>query len=140
MFVFVFVLWHSIIFPDCQKYLNFVQNDGFIQSSFAMQSYGKQARKPRSYASSKLRLTDLPTGVKCRATSVAKKNTYKKEKGRGVLITGRYLEIVSHQFSTRQTTQCQGLKTHIFVNLTFFKGPNHLFYLFSQHIICPMEQ
>ena len=36
----------------------------------------KQARKPRSYASSKLRLTDslthLLTGVKCRATSVAK--------------------------------------------------------------------
>ena len=34
----------------------------------------KQARKPRSYASSKLRLTDSPTGVKCRATSVAKKH------------------------------------------------------------------
>ena len=37
----------------------------------------KQARKPRSYASPKLRPTDLPTylltGVKCRATSVAKK-------------------------------------------------------------------
>ena len=37
----------------------------------------KQARKPRSYASPKLRLTDsltdLLTGVKCRATSVAKK-------------------------------------------------------------------
>ena len=32
----------------------------------------KQARKAPSYASSKLRLTDLPTGVKCRATSVAK--------------------------------------------------------------------
>ena len=33
----------------------------------------KQARKPRSYASPKLcRLTDLLTGVKCRATSVAK--------------------------------------------------------------------
>ena len=38
----------------------------------------KQARKPRSHASPKLRLTDslthLLTGVKCRATSVAKKN------------------------------------------------------------------
>ena len=38
----------------------------------------KQARKPRSYASPKLRLTDsltdLLTGVKCRATSVAKKS------------------------------------------------------------------
>ena len=39
----------------------------------------KQARKPRSYASPKLcplthSLTDLLTGVKCRATSVAKKN------------------------------------------------------------------
>ena len=33
----------------------------------------KQARKSRSYASLKLRLTDLLTGVKCRATSVAKK-------------------------------------------------------------------
>ena len=37
----------------------------------------KQARKPRSYASPKLRpthsLTHLLTGVKCRATSVAKK-------------------------------------------------------------------
>ena len=36
----------------------------------------KQARKPRSYTSPKLRLTDslthLLTGVKCRATSVAK--------------------------------------------------------------------
>ena len=31
-----------------------------------------QARKPRSYASPKLRLTYLLTGVKCRATSVAK--------------------------------------------------------------------
>ena len=39
----------------------------------------KQARKPRSYASPKLRLTDslthLLTGVKCRATSVAKKKS-----------------------------------------------------------------
>ena len=39
----------------------------------------KQARKPRSYASPKLRLTYrltyLLTGVKCRATSVAKNNT-----------------------------------------------------------------
>ena len=38
----------------------------------------QQARKPRSYASPKLRnydwLTDLLTGVKCRATSVAKNN------------------------------------------------------------------
>ena len=39
----------------------------------------KQARKPRSYASPKLcppthLLTDLLTGVKCRATSVAKNN------------------------------------------------------------------
>ena len=32
----------------------------------------KQARKPRSYASSKLRLTYRLTGVECRATSVAK--------------------------------------------------------------------
>ena len=31
----------------------------------------KQARKPRSYASSKLRLNYSLTGVKCRATSVA---------------------------------------------------------------------
>ena len=41
----------------------------------------KQARKPRSYASLKLRLTDsltdLLTGVKCRATSVANKKGYK---------------------------------------------------------------
>ena len=35
--------------------------------------YTKQARKPRSYASSKLRACLLLTGVKCRATSVAKK-------------------------------------------------------------------
>ena len=33
----------------------------------------KQARKPRSYASSKLSLTYSRTGVRCRATSVAKK-------------------------------------------------------------------
>ena len=33
----------------------------------------KQARKAPSYASSKLRLTQRLTGVKCRATSVAKK-------------------------------------------------------------------
>ena len=33
---------------------------------------GEQARKPRSYASSKLWLTRSLTGVKCRATSVAK--------------------------------------------------------------------
>ena len=32
----------------------------------------KHARKSRSYASSKLRLTHWLTGVKCRATSVAK--------------------------------------------------------------------
>ena len=32
----------------------------------------KQARKPRSYASSKLLPTHSLTGVKCRATSVAK--------------------------------------------------------------------
>ena len=32
----------------------------------------EQARKPRSYASSKLRACHLLTGVKCRATSVAK--------------------------------------------------------------------
>jgi len=33
----------------------------------------QQARKPQSYASPKLRLTDLLSGVECRATSVAKK-------------------------------------------------------------------
>ena len=38
-----------------------------------IQNTTKQARKPRSYASPKLRLTHLLTGVKCRATSVAKK-------------------------------------------------------------------
>ena len=32
----------------------------------------KQACKPRSYASLKLRLTDLLSGAECRATSVAK--------------------------------------------------------------------
>ena len=32
----------------------------------------KQARKPRNYASSKLRPTKLLAGVKCRVTSVAK--------------------------------------------------------------------
>ena len=36
----------------------------------------EQARKPRSYASPKLRLTHLLTGVKCRATSVAKNTLY----------------------------------------------------------------
>ena len=34
--------------------------------------FRKQARKPRSYASLKLRLTHSLTGVKSRATSVAK--------------------------------------------------------------------
>ena len=38
----------------------------------------EQARKPRSYASSKLRPTESLTGVKCRATSVAKKNVCRK--------------------------------------------------------------
>ena len=46
-------------------------------SQYAVLVYTQQARKPRSYASPKLRPTDLPTylltGVKCRATSVAKK-------------------------------------------------------------------
>ena len=45
-----------------------------------MEFLQKQARKPRSYASPKLRLTDslthLLTGVKCRATSVAKNRKY----------------------------------------------------------------
>ena len=36
----------------------------------------EQARKPRSYASLKLRPGDLLTGVKCRATSVAKNHRY----------------------------------------------------------------
>ena len=40
----------------------------------------KQARKPRSYASSKLRLNYSLTGVKCRATSVAKKFWFRKDK------------------------------------------------------------
>ena len=40
--------------------------------------YFQQARKAPSYASSKLRLTHLLTGVKCRATSVAKKKVESK--------------------------------------------------------------
>ena len=48
-----------------------------IEQTNILRREKKQARKPRSYASSKLRLTDsltdLLTGVKCRATSVAKK-------------------------------------------------------------------
>ena len=44
----------------------------------------EQARKPRSYASPKLRpthsLTYLLTGVKCRATSVAKKSPFNTER------------------------------------------------------------
>ena len=43
-----------------------------------MLSHSKQARKPRSYASPKLSLTDSPTGVKCRATSVAKNQNRKQ--------------------------------------------------------------
>ena len=35
----------------------------------------KQAIKPRNYASLKLILIDLITGVKCRATSVAKRRS-----------------------------------------------------------------
>ena len=38
----------------------------------------KQACKPRSYVSSKLQLTYLLTGVKCRAASIARKTTKKK--------------------------------------------------------------
>ena len=38
----------------------------------------QQARKPRSYASPKLRPTDPLTGVKCRATSVAKNINIKR--------------------------------------------------------------
>ena len=40
-----------------------------------LERFKKQARKPRSYASSKLRLTDRLAGLKCRATSVVKKKT-----------------------------------------------------------------
>ena len=88
----------------------------------------KQARKllatlVRNYDLLTRSLAHSLTGVKCRATSVAKKNTYEKEKGRGVLIMGRYIKnmIVSYQFSKSRTTQYQGLKTHIFANLTFLK-------------------
>ena len=35
-----------------------------------LEGFEKQTRKPRSYASPKLRPTHLLTGVKCRATSV----------------------------------------------------------------------
>ena len=38
----------------------------------------KQARKAPSYASLKLRLTNLPTGMKCRATSLAKKRNWRR--------------------------------------------------------------
>ena len=47
---------------------------------FTDQQIRKQARQPRSYASSKLqlndRLTDSLTGVKCRATSVARNGLF----------------------------------------------------------------
>ena len=51
------------------------QNIDIGQSFFCKQNHSKskQARKAPSYASSKLRLTHSLTGVKCRATSVAKK-------------------------------------------------------------------
>ena len=50
----------------------------------------KQARKPRSYASPKLcppthSLTHLLTGVKCRATSVAKNNLWNNKKPKYVV-------------------------------------------------------
>ena len=45
-----------------------------------MWSHAKQARKPRSYDSPKLWPSDLLTGVKCRATSVAK-NQWKGSNG-----------------------------------------------------------
>ena len=51
---------------------NYVQNMLRFESKMS-QNFAVYTRKPRSYASSKLRLTDLLTGVKCRATTVAKK-------------------------------------------------------------------
>ena len=45
-------------------------------SMLQMNIFTKTSSQAPSYASSKLRPTDLLTGVKCRATSVAKNNSY----------------------------------------------------------------
>ena len=63
-----FLLW-----PDTYLYCNstyhLMPNK---KAPIFVKGVAKQARKPRSYASSKLRACHLLTGVKCRATSVAK--------------------------------------------------------------------
>ena len=72
--------------------------------------------KPRSYASPKLcRLTDLLTGVKCRATSVAKKLVPEKSIGTGIgkiWYRKKVSEPVSEKFGTGKSL---GTETFIFV-------------------------
>ena len=53
--------------------LDFLHRASFLNYKYVGKYQEKQARKPRSYASSKLcLLAHSLTGVKCRATSVAK--------------------------------------------------------------------
>ena len=55
--------------------LDFLHRASFLNYKYVGKYQEKQARKPRSYASSKLcPLAHSLTGVKCRATSVAKKH------------------------------------------------------------------
>ena len=65
-----------------QTLLRYLSQKMTAQFQFFQSLPHKQARKPRSYASPKLRLTHLLTGVKCRATSVAKKEYDSRRKMR----------------------------------------------------------
>ena len=66
------LIWNILIQPKCNNICN-----NIIITRPGIFLLNQQARKPRSYASLKLRpthlLTYLLTRVKCRATSVAKK-------------------------------------------------------------------
>ena len=80
-----------------------------------MQSYGKQARMPRSYASSKLRLTDLPTGVKCRAASVAKKLTHLAIRLASQRAAERMMEViyVRYKYVEKHQSNQNSLNLHV---------------------------
>ena len=64
-----------LVFYKILLHLYLEQHDDWkhsVQRIYMKKRIKKQARKPQSYASLKLRLTDRLTGVKCRVTSVAK--------------------------------------------------------------------
>ena len=83
----------------------------------------KQARKPRSYASSKLRPSHLLTRVKCRATSVAKNVTEEL----GILLNGcsNNLMFVSIGYNISQFNLYFHCCFRIIVTDVYIKKSNH---------------